>query len=78
MWGARKLLHAKVLLASLLIIFVEGGGVLSSFVTQNELRQRNCSLVRGLHANLIRFITKEGFHRELEDTVEVLYVNIDN
>jgi len=55
---------------------VEGGGGGSpSFVTQNELRQKNCSLVRGLHANLIRFITKEGFHRELEDTVEITVTN---
>lgn len=53
-----------VLVVSLLMVVVEGGSsVSSSFVTQNELRQRNCSLVRGLHANLIRFITKEGFHR---------------
>jgi hypothetical protein len=36
-----------------------GAGVAKSSVGQDG----GCPFVQGLHANLIRFITKEGFHR---------------
>lgn len=79
-------LFSKMLMLFLLQavwIPVEGGlnnmqGSTSSFVTQNELRQRNCTLVRGLHANLIRFITKEGFHRYRESYISIILSESNN
>ncbi|CAG7731037.1 unnamed protein product [Allacma fusca] len=59
----------------LLIASCQFGVQCVRFLDTSEILQRNCSYVRGLHANLIRFITKEGFHRDLEDTVEVTVTN---
>jgi len=38
-------------------------------------QKKSCSFVQGLHANLIRFITKDGFHRDLGDTLEITVTN---
>src|SRR5690348_873615 len=32
---------------------------------------RTCSFIEGLHANLLRFMTKDGFHRDIADNVEI-------
>jgi len=45
------------------------------YTTKDEILQRNCLYAKGLHPNLIRFVTKEGYHRDVEDVLEVTFTN---
>jgi len=79
MFGSRtKISSVSVLIylitfTQIVIVIVTGKKQITSPARSklHSQSENSCNLVTGLHTNLIRFITKEGFHRDVEDTLEI-------
>ena len=56
-------LDYKFMIIICILLFINQHAYCVKYPLTTEYTQRTCSFVKGLHVNLIRFITKEGFHR---------------